>query len=263
MLALLICAAFAAQLAPGGQQVPRAPAGQPGRDPPLPPRGGGRRVEPLERTQEQARRKLLDEGGPPGEQAEVLARLAATLRARGLSLSIAAQTAQDGGREADARGDRAAAAQARAEAIARYHELLRRFPAWPRQDEALFFLADTLQDSGDDDEAVTAAADLVRRFPTSTWAPDSHVFLGEHLFEKAKLAEALREYRAAAEVKTAEVYPYALYKAAWCRLNQVAFADAMKLLHDLVQVSLGRAAGTAPARPTPAVVSAARTRPPP
>jgi TolA-binding protein len=243
-------------LPPGGQQVTRALAGQPGRDPSLLHRGPGRSVEPLEREQEQALRKLLDQGGPPGEQAEVLARLAATLRARGLSLSIAAQTAQDEGREAVARADRAAAAQARAEAIARYHELLRRFPAWPRQDEALFFLADTLQDSGDDDEAVTAAAELVRRFPTSTWAPDSHVFLGEHLFEKAKLADALREYRAAAEVKTAEVYPYALYKAAWCRLNQGAFADAMKLLHDVVQVSLGRAARTAAGR-SPGVVTAA------
>src|SRR5260370_1812649 len=174
MLALLICAAFAAQLPPGGQQVTRALAGQPGRDPSLLHRGSGGSVEPLERTQEQALGKLLEQGGPPGEQAEVLARLAATLRARGLSLSIAAQTAQDGGREADARGDRAAAAQARAEAIARYHELLRRFPAWPRQDEALFFLADTLQDSGDDDQAVTASPDLVRRFPTSTRDPDNH-----------------------------------------------------------------------------------------
>ena len=256
MLALLICAAFAAQVPPSGQQVARALAGQPGRDASLLHRGAARGVESLDREQEQALRKLLDQGGPPGEQGEVLARLAVTLRARGLSLSIAAQTAQDEGREAAARADRAAAAQARAEAIARYRELLRRFPAWPRQDEALFFLADTLQDSGDDDEAVKVAAELVRRFPRSTWAPDSHVFLGEHHFEKAKLAEALGEYRAAAEVKTAEVYPYALYKAAWCRFNQGAFADAMKLLHEVVQVSLGRAARAA-ASPTPGAVAGA------
>src|SRR5436309_1070843 len=50
-------------------------------------------------------------------------------------------------------------------------------------------------------------------------------------------AEELREYRAAAEVPGDEVYPYALYKAAWCRFNQGGFVDAMKLLHRVVEVS--------------------------
>src|SRR5207253_2924545 len=70
--------------------------------------------------------------------------------------------------------------------------------------------------------------------------------VGEHLFDKAKLADALLEYRAAAEVETDDVYPYALYKAAWCRFNQNAFGDAMKLLHKVVAVSLGGD----PARPS-------------
>ena len=65
------------------------------------------------------------------------------------------------------------------------------------------------------------------------------MFIGEHLFDKSKLAEALAEYRAAAEVPTDEVYPYALYKAAWCRFNQNAFHDAMELLTKVVAVSLG------------------------
>jgi TolA-binding protein len=123
------------------------------------------------------------------------------LRAKGLSLALHGQT--------DA--DKRAAADARAEAIARYRELLRKYPNAPRTDEALFFLADTLQDSGRDAEAVQAARELTRRFPKSKWAPASHVFIGEHLFDAAKLDEALAEYRAAAEVPADEVYPYALY----------------------------------------------------
>src|SRR5207237_1111854 len=83
-------------------------------------------------------------------------------------------------------------------------------PHAPRLDEALFFLADVLQDSGKDDEAVAAARELTRRFPKSTWAPASHVFVGEHLFDKGKVAQALVEYRAAAEDETDDVYPYAL-----------------------------------------------------
>src|SRR5207237_3645765 len=136
-------------------------------------------------------------------------------------------------------GDKTVAQVARSEAVTLYRELLRKYPRAPKLDEALFFLADALQDSGKDDEAVAAARELTRRFPKSAWAPAAHVFVGEHLFDKAKLADALLEYRAAAEDETDDVYPYALYKAAWCRFNQNAFGEAMKLLHKVVAVSLG------------------------
>ena len=194
-------------------------------------------VAEKEQEQEQALRRLLSLGGSAEEQAEVTARLAAVLRARGLSLSIRAQAEADQGDEVSAGRDRATAAAVRAEAIARYRELLKKYPAAPRLDEALFFLADILQDSSRDQEAVAAARELVKKYPRSPWAPASHVFLGEHLFDQAKLAEALHEYRAAAEVPGDEVYPYALYKAAWCRFNQGAFVDAMKLLRRVVEVS--------------------------
>ncbi len=221
MLALLIAAAVA----------------QPGRDPALLHRGADPIAAAREQEQEAALRRMLSLGGSPAEQAEVVARLAGLLRARGLDLSIRAQSAADAGDEAASARDRRAAADARAEAIARYQELLKRYPRAPRTDQALFFLADTLQESGRDAEAVAAARELTRRFPRSPWAPASHVFLGEHLFDAAKLDDALREYRAAAQVPTDEVYPYALYKAAWCRFNQNAFGDAMKLFKRVVEVS--------------------------
>src|SRR3954470_14688316 len=211
---------------------------QPGRDPGLLHPDAQRIVRQKDEEQERALRKLLLLGGSDAEQAEILQRLAATLRARGLSLSIRAQAEADQG-DAAADRDKADAQAARTEAISLYRQLLQRYPRAPRADEALFFLADTLQDSGKDDEAVQAARELTRRFPKSQWAPASHVFIGEHLFEKSKLAQALAEYQAAAEVETDDVYPYALYKAAWCRFNQGAFHDAMDLLQRVVAVSLG------------------------
>ena len=233
MLALVIIIAAVALPAP-------VPPTGPARDRSLLHRAGLPAID-HERDQEEALRRLLALGGPAAEQAEVEARLAATLRAHGLALTIAAQADEDRGDLAAAKAHRALAQQSRTEAIERYRELLRRFPRWPRQDEALFFLADALQDSGRDEEALQAARELVTRFPDSQWAPDSHVFLGEQLFDQARLNDALREYRAAAQVKTAEVYPYALYKEAWCRFNQGGFDDAMALLHEVVSVSLGRA----------------------
>src|SRR5467141_3537546 len=221
MIALLIAAAVA----------------QPGRDPTLLHRGAGPIVAAREQEQEAMLRRMLELGGSSAEQAEVVARLAGLLRARGLALSIRAQAEADEGDEAAAAHDRRGAADARAEAIARYRELLKKYPRAARLDEALFFLADTLQESGRDPEAVAAARELTRRFPRSPWAPASHVFVGEHLFDAARLDEALKEYRAAAEVPTDDVYPYALYKAAWCRFNQNAFGDAMKLFKRVVEGS--------------------------
>ena len=216
---------------------------QPGRDPALLHRHVEQLVAEKEHEQEQSLRNLLALGGSPAEQSEVLARLASLLRARGLALSIQAQAESDAGNEAAGSADKARAADARAEAILRYRELLKKFPDAGRTDEALFFLADTLQDSGRDQEAVQSARELVRRFPRSKWAPASHVFIGEHLFETAKLDEALKEYRAAAEAPSDEVYPYALYKAAWCRFNQSAFGDAMKLLKRVNDVSARQGSG--------------------
>src|SRR2546426_1149787 len=94
-----------------------------------------------------------------------------------------------------------------------------------------------VEESGRDREAIGVARELTRRFPRSPWAPASHVFIGEHLFDAAKLDGALKEYRAAAEAPYDDVYPYALYKAAWCRFNQGAFTDAMKLFKRVVDIS--------------------------
>ncbi|HWE23633.1 MAG TPA: tetratricopeptide repeat protein [Myxococcales bacterium] len=233
----IVLAAAAVTVPSAGKDGAHALA-QPGRDPALLHRGAERVIETKEREQERALRNLLALGGGDRELAEVTGRLANLLRSRGLTNAVrAAEEAEtDPGR---AERDRAAAQVARSEAITLYRELLRKYPRAPRLDEALFFLADVLQDSAKDDEAVAAARELTRRFPGSQWAPASHVFIGEHLFDKGRVAQALVEYRAAAENETDEVYPYALYKAAWCRFNQNAFGEAMNLLQKVVAVSLG------------------------
>src|SRR5207245_759164 len=143
MFALLIAAAVA----------------QPGRDPTLLHRDPGAIVAAKEQEQEAALRRMLELGGSSAEQAEALARLAALLRSRGLALSIRAQAEADQGNEAAVR-DRRAAADARAEAVARYRELLNKYPRAPRTDEALYFLADSLQESGREREAIVVAREL-------------------------------------------------------------------------------------------------------
>src|SRR5438445_8837985 len=88
---------------------------QPGRDPALLHRHVEQIVAEKEQEQEQTLRRLLTLGGSAEEQAEVTARLAALLRARGLTLSIRAQAEADQGDDATAGSDRARAADARTE----------------------------------------------------------------------------------------------------------------------------------------------------
>jgi cellulose synthase operon protein C len=237
-MSFAVVAALAVAAVPAAK-LGAAALAQPSRDPTLLHRHADQIVEAKDAEQESALRRLLALGGSDAELAEVTQRLANLLRARGLSLTIRAQAEADEGDTGAAERDRATAQTARTEAVQLYRQLLKKHRRAPHLDAALFFLADALQDSGKDGEAVTAARELVRRFPKSQWAPASHVFIGEHLFDEARLSEALAEYRAAAEVETDEVYPYALYKAAWCRFNQGAFGDAMKLLQKVVAVSLG------------------------
>src|SRR4051794_19010154 len=120
MLALLIAAAVA----------------QPGRDPTLLHRGAEPVVAAKEQEQEIALRRMLELGGSPLEQSEVVSRLAGLLRSRAFRLSIRGQAAADAGDEAAAAKDRRAAADARAEAIARYREMLKKYPRAARTDEA-------------------------------------------------------------------------------------------------------------------------------
>src|SRR5258708_23871362 len=181
---------------------------QPGRDPALLHRHVEQVVAEKEHEQEQSLRRLLELGGTPKEQAGVLARLAGRLRARGLTLAIQAQSEADSGDEAAAARDRTDAADARSEAIARYHELLKKYPNAGRTDEALFFLADTLQDSGRDQEAVQSARELTPRVPRSPWAPASHVLIRAPLFDPAQLGAAAPGRRPPADGPPAPETPH-------------------------------------------------------
>src|SRR5438105_1194091 len=139
--ALAIAALAAAALSRG--PVDAKAALQPGRDPGLLHPHAERIVQEKDQEQERALRRLLALGGNDSEQAEIIQRLAATLRARGLSLAIRAQAGPDAGDAVAADRDRTTAQSFRTEAISLYRRLVKTYPRAPRLDEALFFPADT------------------------------------------------------------------------------------------------------------------------
>ncbi|HTT70480.1 MAG TPA: tetratricopeptide repeat protein [Anaeromyxobacteraceae bacterium] len=128
-----------------------------------------------------------------------------------------------------------------AEAIARYREIARRFPQYPRLDEVVFFLGENLWKQNRRREALEAYKVLITRFPKSKFVPDAWMAFGEHYFDSAEkgdrkesLKKALESYKRAAAYQESSVYGYAIYKQAWVHYNLGAFGEALDLFRAVI-----------------------------
>src|SRR5512138_989936 len=92
------------------------------------------------------------------------------------------------------------------QAVALYKAIIAKYPKYPRLDEVLYFLAESLSKRNKNDlEAMKAYRALITRFPQSRYVPDCWMAFGEFYFEKANasdrvgnLKKALEAYRKAA-----------------------------------------------------------------
>jgi tetratricopeptide (TPR) repeat protein len=127
------------------------------------------------------------------------------------------------------------------EAIARYKEILQKFPDYARSDEVLFFLGENLWKQGKQKEALAAYKILVTKHEGSRYVPDAWMAFGEHYFNAAEKSErtrnlenALKAYQRAASYKESSVYGFALYKQAWVYYNLARWTDALDLFRAVV-----------------------------
>ncbi|HEX8908749.1 MAG TPA: tetratricopeptide repeat protein, partial [Anaeromyxobacteraceae bacterium] len=128
-----------------------------------------------------------------------------------------------------------------AQAIARYREIAKRYPSYPRLDEVIFFLGENLWKQNRRMEALDAYKVLIQRFPKSRYVPDAWMAFGEHYFDIADkgnrqqtLHKALESYKRAAAYTESSVYGYALYKQAWVHYNLGAWAEALDLFKAVI-----------------------------
>lgn len=117
-----------------------------------------------------------------------------------------------------------------------YRQILTNYPQFQRADEATFFLASALNDTGQKDEAAQEFTRLVKVYPDSKWVPDAYLQIGEYWFEEKKEAfKALSAYQKAAAYKDFDKWPFAEYKLAWCFYNVGEYGksiDTMKAVVD-------------------------------
>lgn len=107
----------------------------------------------------------------------------------------------------------------RQEALQLYQEILERHPAYARTDEVLFVVGYNLAESGRKQEAVRRYQELIDRHPRSRFVPDAWVQMGEQSFANNDLAHARAAYEKAAAYRLPKLYPFAIYKLAWCDYN--------------------------------------------
>ncbi len=117
------------------------------------------------------------------------------------------------------------------EAVARYEEIVRKYPRFGRMDEVLYFLGHNLWDQNREDEALGVYKLLVVRYPKSKYVADSYLAFGEYYFDNSKgqrsaLMKALAAYKRAASYPENKVFLYALYKEGWCYYNLGQFKPA-------------------------------------
>lgn len=127
-------------------------------------------------------------------------------------------------------------------AIENYRVILQNYPNYNRIDEALFFLAFSLNDVGEAEEARDMYDKLVKNFPQSAFVPDAYNAIGEYYFNNNNAFKALQNYKKAVEFKDSKIYTFALYKLAWCYYNVGEFDEAIAKMTDLIEESRRREA---------------------
>jgi TolA-binding protein len=117
-------------------------------------------------------------------------------------------------------------AQTVAESIKLYQRLLKERPEDPRNDQVLYQLARSYQNSGQTDVAIDTLLRLEQEYPLSNIALDAHDRAAELLYLRHRYEEAEREYRAVLSFGTASVFAdSAQYKLGWTQYAEGKYAD--------------------------------------
>ncbi len=119
-------------------------------------------------------------------------------------------------------------------AIEVYERIRKRFKNYSRLDLVLFNNAFARQQLGHQKKAERLYWQIVKQFKNSLLVPDAHLAIGEINYDLRKFQLALEHFMMIEKYPNSRVYPYGIYKAAWCAYNLRNALDAMKKLEKVV-----------------------------
>jgi TolA-binding protein len=128
----------------------------------------------------------------------------------------------------------------RKEALKLYQTILKSYPTYPRKDEVLFVVAYNLYESGAHQEAIQSYNTLIKQYPQSRLVPDAYVQMGEHFFQANDLTRARAAFEKAASFKLPKLYPFALYKLAWCDYNAGEYQASIDRFKEVISYAEGQ-----------------------
>lgn len=121
-------------------------------------------------------------------------------------------------------------------AVSTYGRVIREFPTFPRDDEALFLSAHEYRELGDFDKMRETYEKLIATYPNSQHLLEVFLALGDHAFDASDTKTAEKYYDRVLAAPISPIHALARYKLAWIRVSQQDCRAAVVLfetiLHD-------------------------------
>jgi len=120
-------------------------------------------------------------------------------------------------------------------AISIYENLRAKFPNYENLDAVIFNEAYADQQLGDEKAAENVFRKLVTSYPNSSLLPDAYLAIGEINYQHKLFEPALQNFNEVRKFPEARVYPYSIYKGAWCYYNLQNAKGGLKELEAVVE----------------------------
>jgi cellulose synthase operon protein C len=126
----------------------------------------------------------------------------------------------------------------RRKAVKIFQEIEQKYPDYPKLDNVLFYLGNFSTQMGDPEAGYSYYTKLITRFAESKYIPDALVNVGEYFFQKDEFETANEFYRRVEKYKDSRIYPFAVYKEAWCHYNMGEYEEAFKKFVAVIQYAI-------------------------
>jgi tetratricopeptide (TPR) repeat protein len=120
-------------------------------------------------------------------------------------------------------------------AIGTYTRVVREFPTYPRNDEALFLSGHEYRELGDFDKMTETYQRLVSTYPNSPHLLEAYLALGDHAFDTNDVKTAEQYYQKILAAPASPVHALARYKLAWIRVSQQDCRAAVTLFETVLR----------------------------
>ncbi len=127
--------------------------------------------------------------------------------------------------------------------MAQYTYLLKRYPHGSLDYAVRYSLAWCYNDLSKFETAVNLMSSVAQQYPSCQYSPEAWMYIGEYMFDRARLDTAIKAYQAVLKYPESEWFDKALYKLAWAQYRQSNPEKAISSFLALVDLGGKTAAG--------------------